>query len=339
MGNSIVVCDSDTEYVHAFAAYLMEQIPGITVSAFTSEEAFLKSDQTFQVGILNSDFLRVLEFGGRDLVEEKLYLCDENIATEYEHLPMVYKYQSMEIVEEMLKRMLRKDLDGWCGRRTDVKTNLIGIYSPISHELSLPFGLSLCQIMRERGSVLFLDIEELSIMNMLIHQKNEKSLMDLLYLVVQKNQSLLMSEYINSFMGIDYISPFANPEELNEISRDAWSGLMELILSAGYDSVVILFGRTVQGFRQMISMCSELIVLGKPGDYYSKSQKCFIDYAEQNFEGTRIESISLPMSAGNLVDGTYMMEELIQGNLGMFVRKMIQEGAVARELSYGLVRG
>ena len=44
----------------------------------------------------------------------------------------------------------------------------------------------------------------------------------------------------------------------------------------------------------------------------------------------------LPMSAGNLVDGTYAIEELIQGNLGMFVRRMIRQGVMAKDLSYGV---
>ena len=42
------------------------------------------------------------------------------------------------------------------------------------------------------------------------------------------------------------------------------------------------------------------------------------------------------MSAGNLVDGTYAVEELIQGNLGMFVRRMIRQGVMAQELAYGI---
>lgn len=336
MKNSVVVCDYDTEYVQAFAAYLMEQIPGITVATYTSEDAFLESEQEFHIGILNCDFLRVLEFNGRDLVEEKLYLCDDNIASEYEHLPMVYKYQSMEIVEEMIKRMVQKEIGGWKENKKENKTRMIGIYSPISHELSLPFGLSLCQVFRDRGSVLFLDIEELSILKTLICPNNEKNLMDLLYLVVQQEEHVEIGEFVNSFMGIDYISPFVNPEEANEISQEAWNRLITLAVSAGYDTVVILFGRAVQGFRHMVSLCDELIVLGKPGDYYKKSQKNFLDYANKYIQETEIASVSLPMSAGNLVDGTYVMEELIQGNLGMFVRRIIQEGTIAKDITYGI---
>lgn len=44
----------------------------------------------------------------------------------------------------------------------------------------------------------------------------------------------------------------------------------------------------------------------------------------------------LPMSAGNLVDGTYAVEELIQGNLGMFVLSEILPGCHGQGLAYGI---
>ncbi len=332
---SIAVCDGDKEYIQAFATYLMEHVPDILISSYTSEDAFVHSDQKFDVGIMSRDFLSVLEFCGKEIVKEKLYLCDENIAEEFEHLPMVYKYQSMEIVEEMIKRMMQRNPTEWWDKRDGAKTKVIGIYSPISHELSMPFGLSLCQMLRERGRVLFLDIEELSIMNTMTGRVCEKNLMDLLYLITQEKKPDA-ADFIHSFMGIDYISPFSNPEELNDIDEGAWNGLMQFVLSLGYDTVIILFGRTVQGFRQMVSLCEELVVLGKPGDYYGKSQSSFLEYAKKSYIDTQIDSVYLPMSATNLVDGTYAMEELIQGNLGMFVRKLIQEGRIAKEQLYGI---
>lgn len=85
---SIVICDNDEAYVHAFSAYLMEHLRDVTIASFASEEAFLASDTVYSIGILNKDFLSVLEFSGKDLVREKFYLCDDVIAGEYEHLPM-----------------------------------------------------------------------------------------------------------------------------------------------------------------------------------------------------------------------------------------------------------
>lgn len=332
--NKIVVCDGDKAYVEAFTTYLMEQIPEITVYSYTSEDAFINCGDVFEVGILSGDFLGVLEFSGVDMVKEKLYLCDENIAPEYEHLPMVYKYQSMEIVEEMLRRMLRREIKILWDKQFNQRTKVIGVYSPISHELSMPFALTLSEIYREQGRVLFLDIEELSIMEAMTGQKCDKSLMDLLYMIVQQ-EKYSISDYIRSFMGVDYIQPFSNPEELNDISEEMWNHLMHNLLSLGYDTVVILFGRTIPGFRNMLSLCEDVVVLGKPGDYYRKSQIHFMEYIKTVCDNVPMRQVSLPMSAGNLVDGTYAMEELVQGNLGMFVRKAMREWSGVRETGYG----
>ena len=332
--NKVAVCDGDKAYVEAFTSYLMEHIPEITIYSFTSEEAFIHCGESFEVGILSGDFLGVLEFSGADMVKEKLYLCDENILPEYEHLPMVYKYQSMEIVEEMLRRMFQRQSKNWWDKRSDIKTKVVGIYSPISHELSMPFALSLSEIYRERGRVLFLDIEENSIMGDMTGQRCDKSLMDLLYMIVQQ-EHYSSGDYISSFMGVDYINPFSNPEELNDISEEMWNQLMDSLLSIGYDTVVILFGRTIPGFRNMLSLCEDVVVLGKPGDYYRKSQANFMEYVKTVCDNVPMRQVSLPMTAGNLVDGTYAMEELVQGNLGMFVRKAMQEWVGVRDVGYG----
>ena len=108
------------------------------------------------------------------------------------------------------------------------------------------------------------------------------------------------------------------------------------LMASDYDTVVLLFGRTIRGFQEIISGCQELIVLGKPGDYYRMSQGKFVEYAENHYTGVQVHEVLLPMSAGNLVDGTYAVEELIQGNLGMFVRRMIRQGVMAQGLAYGI---
>lgn len=334
---SIVICDSDEAYVHAFSAYLMEHLRDVTIASFTSEEAFLASDTVYSIGILNKDFLSVLEFSGKDLVREKFYLCDDVIAGEYEHLPMVYKYQSMEIVEEMLKRIQQKKTSSWWNDSKKGKTRLVGIYSPISHELQLPFAMSLAQVYREGGKVLLLDIEELSILQMLTKQQGSRSFIDLLYLMTQPQPPEDdIGVYTNCFMGVDYINPFAGPEEMADVEKETWITFMHRLMMSDYDTIVILFGRTIRGFQDIVSGCQEFIVLGKPGDYYQKSQTKFVEYAQTHYQNAEIHEVMLPMSAGNLVDGTYAIEELIQGNLGMFVRRMIRQGVMAKDLSYGV---
>ena len=324
MEQRICICDEDAQYVNAFSSYLMERIRDVSIYSFTSPAAFLDCGVTFEIGILGKEFLNVLEFSGKELVAEKFYLCGERIAAEYRHLPMVYKYQSMEIVEEMIRRQQRKREEGSWEVDRQGDTAVYGIYSPISHELQMPFAFAVCQIFRERGRVLFVDLEDISIMKEMIRQPERKNIMDLLYdLSRPDGEKPDMDEYVTAFMGIDLIAPFHNPEEFNEVESGTWKLFFELVMELGYDFVVVLFG-TMQGFCDMISCCRELILLNKPGDYYRMSQKCFMDYIEENRIKTEVEPMLLPMSAGNLVDGAYGLEELVQGNLGMFVRKQFR---------------
>lgn len=327
----IVVCDEDEAYVEAFTAYLLGKLGDITVCSFTKKDEFLQDDRRYALGILSREFLEVEEFSCKDNIVEKMYLCDEDIASEYEHLPMVYKYQSMDIVVEMLQRRRRKQKQRQIfgnGRR---KGKLIGIFSPISHELQLPFALAVCQICQEQGSVLFLDLEEFSILPEFMGIRDEEgktgTLLDMLYLLEGGGETEFKS-YTRQYMGIDYLLPFSDPEEMSGICVEQWKNLFSAAVSEGYDAVIVLFGRVLQGFWELSALCQELLVLNKPGDYYQKSQKNFMHFAAGILDRKLLWPIQLPMSAGNLADGTYRMEELIQGNLGVYVRRQLEQMAI-----------
>lgn len=327
----IVICDEDEAYVEAFTAYLLGQLGDITICSFTRKEEFLQDDREYALGILSREFLEVAEFACKENILEKMYLCDEEVAPEYEHLPMIYKYQSMDIVVEMLQRRRRKQKQRRLFGDGQRAGKLIGIFSPISHELQLPFALAVCQVCQEQGSVLFLDLEEFSILPefMGIREGEEKAgtLLDMLYLL-EGDGTVDFKSYTRQYMGIDYLLPFPNPEEMSGVGMEQWKKLFSAAASAGYDTVIVLFGRVFQGFWELSALCRELLVLNKPGDYYQKSQRTFMNYAAGMLDRKLLQPVQLPMSAGNLADGTYRMEELIQGNLGIYVRRQLEQLAV-----------
>lgn len=328
---SVVLCDSDGEYLQAFASYLAGHVPWLEIVSYSCQEEFLQDERTYEIGILTAEFLQVLEFSGKDSIKRKLYLSDDDLLEEYRHLPMVYKYQSMEVVVEMLKK-LRSGADAGRCFASLGNSLLYGIYSPICHELQLPFALSLCRILAERGSVLFLDIEELSVLSRLIERAWDRDLLDILYVSEgSEGREPELSAYIRQFMGIDYLPPFGSPEDINEVTREQWQRFFERLNGLSYTYIVILFGRTMPGFREMAASCQELLVLNKPGDFYQKSQSSFLEYAGRAGLDGSISCVQLPMSAGNLSDGRYLLEELLQGNLGIYVRRQIEEGIILRE--------
>ena len=183
--------------------------------------------------------------------------------------------------------------------------------------------------------MLFLDLEEFSILPEFMGggtDEDQKTILDILYLLQSECGSRLdLQQYVRRYMGIDYLLPFSDPEEIGRITSDQWQGLFGAALDAGYDTVVVLFGRVTQGFWELAALCQEFFVLGKPGDYYQKTQKNFMNHAAviPGMEAPR--SVQLPMSAGNLSDGTYRMEELIQGNLGVYVRRQMEQMLLMRQ--------
>jgi hypothetical protein len=136
-------------------------------------------------------------------------------------------------------------------------------------------------------------------------------------------------------MGFEYILPFSNPNEISEIDSDTWSKFLELLSRADYDYIVVLFGRTINGFNSHIRNLEKLYVLGKPGDYFRKSQEAFLNYIDRIGSDLELEDVILPMSAGNLSDGSYQLEELLQGNLGLFVKKLINAKVQSAREIYG----
>ena len=146
-----------------------------------------------------------------------------------------------------------------------------------------------------------------------------------LFYYLKQDKEIEIEEFVSSFMGVDYLRPFNNPEELNEVSKEDWEKFFSIIKLSGYDNVVVLFGRTIQGFSNIIRGYDELIVLSKQGDYYDKSRECFCEYLKKIGVEIELKNMVLPMSASNLTIGNYVLEELVQGNLGMYVRRQLLE--------------
>ena len=324
----LALCDFDADYLFMLANHLVEK-SNVSVHIFTTTEGLFNDDTDFDVTILTEDFQEVAGFRQKGRVGHKYFLTeianteDNNLS---EKQDFIYKYQSVDRIIDEIQEL--RDITSAGTRNSSEKSKLLGVYSPACHELQLPFSMALCQGYRAGGRVLFLDLEEISIMPNLIGENCDRNLMDLLYEINTNTENIDLSTYVRSFMGFDYIEPFLNPNELAEIDEDTWNRFFELLSETEYDAVVVLFGKAINGFSRFIERLNKLYVLGRPGDYFRKGQEIFLDYLERIHANISIENVILPMSAGNLSDGAYQIEELLQGNLGMFVSKLINNAKV-----------
>ena len=315
----VALCDLDSDYILKFANHVMEQAR-VSVHIFTTPEGFFSDENDFDVCILTEEFEEVAGFRPKGRVGHK-YILTEGLVDEAEDY--IYKYQPVNNILDEIFEFRQRSGTNVSVKKSSEKSKLVGVYSPNSHELQLPFAMALGQAYRSGGRVLFIDLEEISIMSNLIGKSCERNLMDLLYEISTGNSNADLSKYLRTFMGFDYVEPFINPNEISEIDEDTWNRFFDVLAKSDYDVVVILFGRTINGFTSYIERLNKLYVLGRPGDYFRMGQQIFLDYLERIELDVEVENVLLPMSAGNLSDGTYQIEELLQGNLGVFVKKLL----------------
>ena len=339
---NIIVCDTDAGYVQAFVSYLLEKQGNIlAITSFTDVKAYLQHQGVYEVGLLSEEFLQAEMEGECGVVQEvshagveirhQLYLCEEAIRPELSDMTQVFKYQSMHQILTIMQDFYRALSMDEPERGSNYKsTEMIGIYSPISHELQMPYALTLAKIISEDRRTLFIDLEDLSILQEFMEQPAHKNLYDLFYLMEGARESQgLLSEYVISCEGLDVLSGFAGIDQMSGISESQWQKFMELVVDENYEAVVLLFGRVLPGFSHMLKRCSQILLVNKPGEYYQKCQWIAWEFLQQLQMQKKALDVSLPMSAMNLAVGMYVMEELQEGNMGRFIRRQLATGDIA----------
>ena len=321
----LLVCDEDSSYVRSLCRFMAWKGDEIRVSAYTELSEFLNSDGDYDLGLLGKPFLSAYEKERPDVhLKRVLYLCDENGEDngEVEHL---YKFQSMDCFMDKIYAAIRQEdvMRMLSGMKVE-RGSSIGIFSPIWHDLRLPFSMALTKAKNTDGKALFVDLETISILPELLGRDVDADLLDLLYLLETGDESsFALEEFVFYYEGMALLPPMRSPGRIGEIKRTQWEKLFSTAEKNGY-RLVILMDQMLQGFEELISGMQELILLGRPEDYYMKSQNKCKNYLCGIDNPPRIEEVLLPMSASGLSDGTYDFGQLLEGNLGSFVRRELE---------------
>lgn len=330
----MLICDTNELYAAELGSYVMNHFRNVEMTIFTSTESFFADEGKYDVGILSEEFIEVSSFKKSGSIDVGYILSEERQKNNTDNVRTIYKYRPMNEVIGDIKELKESRLLHL--KNKDASTSFFtGIYSPVNHELLMPFAMSLCKAFREKGTVLFVDLEELSLIPALIGEQGERNISDYLYFISVPHDNRKTEDYISTYYGIDYFQPFNNPEELCDIDKETWQKFFAEIGTLGYDNVVVLMGNAMTGFSSILDGMDQMILLGKTGDYYQKSMDAFMRYARGCELMLPLISVQLPMTAANLTDGTYRMDELMSGNLGLFVRKLLLEGNIKAAIGEG----
>ncbi len=315
----VMVADVDASYVGALVRFLMGIGKGFLVTSYTSVDFFAEEEGAYDVSLLGDGFTDVVlrDPAMRLRMGEILHLTDGTKESEFEQL---YKFQSMDTFVDRISQ--HSNGKGLVAEAENEKQRMISIYSPMHHELTLPYGLTISRILADHGRTLFVDLEQLSILPVLIEKNQSRDLLDLLYMLESgAARADCIKDFLGFYEGFYFLPPMNGLSGVSSVNARQWEGFVRLLRRTDFENVIMVFDSILPGMDSFLGRSDDILLLTKNGDFYEKSMGIFVGYLEKAGLLQNIRKVVLPMSAGNLVDGTYRMNQLMMGNLGSFVRR------------------
>lgn len=318
----ILIADKDQSYMRALVNYMIGIGGQFEVSGFTDVESFVDEENDFSLALLNIEFIDALEkhpekkrqFGNI------LYLTGTESVRETAY-DTIYKFQSMsrfmEKIHSSLKENVREraNFSGKKGQRLGV------IYSPMHHELTLPFALSMAKLLGENAQTLFVDMEAISVMPQLLERDMKRDLGDYLFHILGKTaDGRNMTDFLGFYENFYYLAPMRGLGSLASVTIEQWMCLLEELTKSEFEQILLVMDQTVQGMDAILQAADDILLLGKPGEYYETSMRVFAAEAEKEGLSSKCRQLMLPMSVSQQA-GEYAMGQMMNGKLGGFIRK------------------
>lgn len=309
----VAFCDTNETYGERFAAYLMEhKAKEFTVHLFPEPELFLQKikNEKFDLVLLGSGFS---EFGEQAVLSGMTVLIlSENIPERLSEdnsylqsgrkLTVIFKYQPMEaILHEMMVVTGGKKAgkESFTDRLT--KLEIIGVYSPIGHEMQMPFSMVLSSVLAKQRRILYINLMQNTGFLQLFDSQAEYDIGDLtLRLRRGTTESEQFFQSIYEMGDFSYVAPFRNPEQLGEFQMDDYRKLLA-----------------------HLEECSSIYCPVKEGYFYECQKAEFVHYLEQvkpDGMSERLQFVNLPFTAKGIRGGGNMLEQLVWSEFGDYIR-------------------
>ncbi len=288
----ILVCDSEERYGERLVEYLNGNLAfPCEIERYTSAtklEELGQMEKTSLVIISEREFRKTQKTPPPD----KLLILNETGTDLGEEIHSISKYQSMDIVLEMVRVLTLKKADVIPGMiRHGNPMKLIGFYTPITRCLQTTFALTFGQLLARKHRVLYLNFENYAGFDYLMQYKEQGTVSDLLYYneCAREKLTAQLGLLIKSMNGLDYIPPMKSFEELHSVQCRQWLSLFKSFERVTeYEYVLLDLSESAEGLFEMMRAC-ELIYTVTRDDAFSRAK---IDAYEQLLRASHGEDIA-----------------------------------------------
>ena len=336
---AVAVCDTDREYRDRFVTYLVERkAEEYAVSAFSMPEKLLEAleEKKPDLAICGTGFEEMAErLAGYDIPVLVLQETMADAVAEpvtYGSVPEscrgICRYQSMEVILHEVQVMTMTGAGSRRMENVGTGMEVIGVYSPICHEMQMPFSMVLAQKLSTEKKVLYVNLMEHSGMLELLGVPGECDLGEvILALRRQRLTAETLGRGIHETEWMHYVEPFDNPEDLGEMTAGDLQELISFLeKQMSYEILLLDFGQGLRDFLSFLGLCTSIYCPMKSGFYYDCRMEHFRRYLEREPAADiadRMQVIRLPFSAGKIRAGMDVYRQFLWSEFGDYVRNHI----------------
>ncbi|MBP3487137.1 MAG: hypothetical protein J6K53_01950 [Roseburia sp.] len=242
----------------------------------------------------------------------------------------MFRYQPIEMILHEVQALVgvreRKSLGVAAGME------IIGVYSPICHEMQMPFSMVLARMLSEKRKVLYVNLMEHSGFLEVFGLTGEYDLGDVVLAIRRKRFSDdMFLKGVYEAEGIYYIPPFDNPEDLREFSAEDYQAFLAFVEEqTDYEALVLDFGAGMREFTRVLETCTSIYCPMKKGYFYECQMRHFLKYLTREPDGEikeRLHVVQLPFSARRIRAGLDVCRQLLWSEFGDYVREYLTGGA------------
>lgn len=331
----VAIYDADKGYRERFADYLMNhKAAEMELAIFTNEQFFFNALEVdkFHLYVLGGGYETVLPKARAKkvpvlvLTEYAQSYVRETIQMSDEQVVYTSKYQSMDVITQKMQ-MLTETKWSYGEVRMLQNPEVVGVISPVSHEMQMLFSLLFARNAGSVKKVLYINLLEFSGFTE-IFSDTEYDLSDA---VLHVRGSDIKEERLRACIyemdDFSYIPPVANPENVREITEADIRRLLDAVMEfMDYQVIVLDIGLNVAGFAEVLPVCDRIFSLEKRGYLYETRVKQFYAYLEKIADEAfieRIHRIEIPGQAKVVCGGMNLLEQLNWGDFGDFVRGVV----------------
>ena len=294
----LALCDTDEIYISRLDEYLRENLKlSFDIVSFTAVEIFREFMKHTQISLLvisENAYAELKEKAPDGSISNILVLdedmpgvCEDEESYGFSNIEHTSKYQAAgDVVGNIIDFCVKKSEDfvGINVKNVSSCGKVLGFYSPISKCGQTNLALKMGEELSEKGKTIFLSFERYSSLTRVLGLKEDGDISDLLYYAEgDSNKFCLYLEKVKNEKGsLDVISPVRTAMQLKEINSNNLKHLLDLLMTSGYEYVILDLTDYPDGFFDILRLCDVVYTVTKAGSTDAYRVEIYEDTLREN---------------------------------------------------------